>query len=95
MNTTDKQVDDFFSKNQYIFNGVTTGEYLYYGLLIGLSALMIVVVSCTVFMPSEKCRYFMYFLCVVLFVFCIVAFLFCIFMSVINPMLYYTCEYVQ
>lgn len=68
---------------------------MYYGVLIGLVVVMILAVGCTVWGMSGKCRNFMYAVCGVLFVACIVAFLFCIFVSVLNPILYYSCQYVQ
>jgi hypothetical protein len=87
--------NDFFMKNRDFFKGVNTGEYIYLGVLIGLSAIMILAVSCTVFCMSNKCRIFMYTICFILFFFCIVAFAYCIFVSVASPVLYYSCQYVE
>jgi hypothetical protein len=91
----DSKVNDFFRTSNSGFKGVTTGEYVYFGVLIGLSVVMILAVSCTVFCMSDKCRYFMYTICVVLFFFCLVAFIYCIIVSIFNPILYYSCQYVE
>lgn len=37
----------------------------------------------------------MYTICVVLFLFCLVAFIYCIIVSIINPILYYSCQYAE
>ena len=91
----DSKVNDFFKTSDSGFKGVTTGEYVYFGVLIGLSVVMILAVSCTVFCMSDKCRYLMYMICVLLFFFCLVAFIYCIVVSIINPILYYSCQYVE
>lgn len=57
--------------------------------------MMILAVSCTAFCMNGKCRIFMYAICFVLFFFCIIAFVYCIFVSLLNPVLYYTCQYVE
>ncbi len=91
----DSKINDFFKTNNSGFKGATTGEYVYFGVLIGLSAVMILAVSCTVFCMSDKCRYLMYAICGVLFFFCLVAFIYCIVVSIVNPILYYSCQYVE
>ena len=68
---------------------------MYYGVLIGLAVLMMIALSCAVFNESKGCRYLMYGICVILFLFCLIAFVYCIFVSILNPVLYYTCQYIQ
>ena len=68
---------------------------LIYGIALGLAALALLGVILMTFCDKYKCRYLMYFSCVILFFFGILGFLLAIIFSIIVPIMYLFCEWLD
>jgi len=68
---------------------------LIYGIALGLAALALLGVILMTFCDKYKCRYLMYFSCVILFFFGILGFLLAIIFSIIVPVMYLFCEWLD
>lgn len=68
---------------------------LIYGIALGLAALALLGVILMTFCDKYKCRYLMYFSCVILFFFGILGFLLAIIFSIIVPVMYLLCEWLD
>jgi len=68
---------------------------LIYGIALGLAALALLGVILMTFCDKYKCRYLMYFSCVILFFFGILGFLIAIIFSIIVPVMYLLCEWLD
>jgi len=68
---------------------------LIYGIALGLAALALLGVILMTFCDKYKCRYLMYFSCVILFFFGILGFLIAIIFSIIVPVMYFLCEWLD
>ena len=70
-------------------------EIILYGVILGISMLIlagIVFVKC---LGCIKCRYFLYVLCVITLFLCLITFLLTVVLALLTPSLYYTCDYFQ
>ena len=81
--------------NQYtsIFDGISIGTSVYFGIVIGLTVLGVVGLLLMTFCDKFKCRYLVYFTCVILFIIGIIGFLLVVVFSVFLPVIYVGCEF--
>ncbi len=68
---------------------------LIYGVALGLAALALLGVVLMTFCDKYKCRYLMYFSCVILFFFGLLGFIIAILFSIIVPVLFFFCEWMD
>lgn len=68
---------------------------LIYGVALGLSVLTLLGVILMTFCDKYKCRYLMYFSCVILFFIGLVGFLIALLFSVVVPVLFFLCEWLD
>ena len=68
---------------------------LIYGIALGVAALALLGVILMTFCDKYKCRYLMYFSCVILFFFGLLGFLLAIIFSVIVPVMFLLCEWLD
>ncbi len=68
---------------------------LIYGIALGISVLALLGVVLMTFCDKYKCRYLMYFSCVILFFFGLLGFLIAIIFSVIVPVMFFLCEWLD
>lgn len=68
---------------------------LIYGIMLGLSVLALLGVVLMTFCDKYKCRYLMYFSCVILFFLGILGFLIAIIFSIIVPVMFFLCEWLD
>ena len=74
---------------------VTLAVTIFFGVLVGLSVLVILGALLMTFCEKYKCRYLIYFSCCLLIIFGIVGFLLSIIFSAIVPALYFSCEFIS
>ena len=70
---------------------VTTIITAFFGVVVGLSVLVILGALLMTFCEKYKCRYLIYFACVILTLFGIVGFLLSTLLSIVVPPVYFTC----
>ncbi len=68
---------------------------LIYGIALGLAVLALLGVVLMTFCDKYKCRYLMYFSCVFLFFFGVLGFLIAIIFSILVPVMYFMCEWLD
>lgn len=68
---------------------------LIYGIALGLAVLALLGVVLMTFCDKYKCRYLMYFSCVLLFFFGLLGFLIAIIFSIIVPVMFFLCEWLD
>lgn len=102
MNDVTSQIDGIMgtvnSVTDYVgpaLDGITIGVSVYFGVVIGFTVLAIIGCLLMSFCDKFKCRYLIYFSCLILFVIGIIGFLFSTIFSVMTPVLYYSCEFVD
>jgi len=76
-------------------DGITIGVSVYFGIVIGFCVLGILGCLLMTFCDKYKCRYLIYFACVVLFLIGIIGFLLAVVFSAITPAMYFGCEYID
>ena len=72
----------------------TMAIQIFYAVALGLSILALVGVVLMTFCDKFKCRYLMYFACVILFFFGLIGFLIAIIFSFIVPVMYWGCDWI-
>ena len=72
----------------------TMAIQIFYAVALGLSVLALVGVVLMTFCDKFKCRYLMYFACVILFFFGLIGFLIAILFSIIVPVMYWGCDWI-
>lgn len=72
----------------------TMAIQIFYAVALGLSILALVGVVLMTFCDKFKCRYLMYFACVILFFFGLIGFLIAIIFSLIVPVMYWGCDWI-
>lgn len=68
---------------------------LFYGVALGFACLALIGVVLMTFCDKYKCRYLMYFACVILFFFGLLGFLIAIIFSVLVPVMYWGCDWMS
>ena len=76
-------------------DGITIGVSVYFGVVIGFTVLAIIGCLLMSFCDKFKCRYLIYFACVILFLAALIGFLLSTIFSIMTPALYYSCEFVD
>lgn len=102
LNNVKNQINDLDSSLQSALDALETPKSaggmvisLIYGVMLGLSILAMLGVVLMTFCDKYKCRYLMYFSCVVLFFIGIVGFLIAIIFSIIVPVMFLLCEWLD
>jgi hypothetical protein len=66
---------------------------LFYGVALGFATLTMIGVVLMTFCDKYKCRYLMYFACVILFLFALIGFLIAAIFSLLVPVIYWSCDW--
>jgi hypothetical protein len=74
---------------------INLGVQLVYGVTVGLASLMLLGTLLVAFCDKPKCRYLMYFTCVLLFFIGLVGFIMTIIFSIIAPTVYFGCQFID
>ncbi len=74
---------------------ITMAVTAVFGVFIGLGVLSIIGTLLMTFCDKFSCRYLVYFVCVILFILGIVAFLLAFLFSVITPIIYFGCDFIN
>lgn len=91
MDDTDSSLSGAMITINSVLGTITVVISALFGVIIGLAVLGIVGALIMTFCNKFKCRYLVYFACVILFIIGIVLFLLSVLFSLITPILYYTC----
>jgi hypothetical protein len=78
-----------------IMNIVTLAVTAIFGVFIGLGVLSILGTVLMTFCDKYSCRYLVYFVCVILFILGIISFLLAFIFSIITPILYLGCDFIN
>ena len=78
-----------------IMNTVTLAVTAIFGVFIGLGVLSILGTVLMTFCDKYSCRYLVYFVCVILFILGIISFLLAFIFSIITPILYLGCDFIN
>ena len=68
---------------------------LFYGVALGVAVLALLGVVLMTFCDKYKCRYLMYFSCLILFFFALIGFLIAIILSILVPLIYWSCDWLS
>lgn len=68
---------------------------VFYGVILGLSVLILLAIIFMKCFNMLTCRYFIYLICFFMFCFCLLLFAYAIILAIMTPTLYYTCQYFQ
>lgn len=71
----------------------TLAIQLFYGVALGFAILALIGVVLMTFCDKYKCRYLMYFSCLVLFIFALIGFFIAIIFSILVPLMYWSCDW--
>ena len=91
----DDQAGSYLSVLQSPKDLGTMGIQLFYGVALGLATLALLGVVLMTFCDKYKCRYLMYFSCFILFFFAILGFLISIVFSILVPIMYWGCQWLD
>lgn len=98
----DTQISDIVTQAEGIYgtagpalDGITIGVSVYFGVVIGFTFLGILGCLLMTFCGKFKCRYLIYFACVMLFIVGLIGFLLSVIFSVITPALYFGCTFID
>ena len=78
-----------------IMNMITLVVTAIFGVFIGLGVLSILGTVLMTFCDKYSCRYLVYFVCVILFILGIISFLLALIFSIITPILYLGCDFIN
>jgi hypothetical protein len=87
------QIKNVLSLLSSIDNANNAYSVLFYGIILGLALLILLAIVFLKCLNAIQCRYFIYFLCLIMACFCIILFLYAIILALIMPTLFYTCSY--
>jgi hypothetical protein len=76
-------------------SNIQTAVKLVYGLTIGLASVMLLSTLLVAFCDKIKCRYLMYFTCVILFFIGVIGFLLSVIFSIASPVVYFGCQFLD
>ena len=74
---------------------INLGVQLVYGVTIGIASIMLLGTLLVAFCDKPKCRYLMYFACVILFFIGLMGFLMTIIFSILTPTVYFGCQFID
>jgi hypothetical protein len=67
----------------------------FYGIILGQALLILLGMIFMKCLNMLACRYFIYFICLIMFFFCLLLFIYAIILAILMPSLFYTCSYFQ
>jgi hypothetical protein len=93
LNNGDKTFGDLLTAVQSPSEMITLGVQVFYGVILGFTILALLGVLLITFCDKFKCRYLMYFACIILFFFGIIGFLLSVVFSIFVPILNIGCDF--
>lgn len=91
INDAVNSADGIYTTAQPALDGLTIGVSVFFGVVIGFCVLGILGCLLMTFCDKFKCRYLIYFACVILFIIAIIGFILSIMFSVITPAMFFAC----
>jgi len=95
VNNLDKSIGDFLAILDSPRSMGTMVIQLFYGVALGVSVLALLGVVLMTFCDQYKCRYLMYFSCLILFFFALLGFFIAIIFSLLVPLIYWSCDWLS
>lgn len=81
----------FFNTASPLLDYVKLGILVFFAVVIGLSVLVLIGVILTAFFDKPRCRFCMYFFCIIMVLILILGFLISALLSVLTPIMYMSC----
>lgn len=88
-------VNDMTGTINPVFEIITIVITAIFGVFIGIGVLAIIATVIMTFCDKFRCRYFLYFICVIFVVLAIVCFLVTLVFSILTPVLYLACDFLN
>lgn len=88
-------IENYYGYAQPALDGLTIGVSVYFGVVIGFTILAIIGCLLMSFCDKFKCRYLIYFACIILFIIGLIGFLLAVIFSILTPVLYFGCQFID